>query len=290
MADNDLNRQITQVVLAAVNGGEVVATATVVSAPADATVPLGSKMLVRADGETISSLGDGDLRNAIVEECRDAIRQHLITTRHFTPDGQRLEHLSRAAITAQSYYSILIETFEPPATLLIVGGGHIGKSLAELGAMMGFSIAVADDRQEYCNPERFPEADHLLCGDLVEMLRGFRITSNTFVVLVSRGHKQDELSLREVVRSPARYVGMIGSKRRVTAVLQHLIAEGAPAEAVERVHTPIGLDIGAETPEEIAVSIMAEIILERRGGSGAQMSRLARVTERVTSNAPAETI
>jgi xanthine dehydrogenase accessory factor len=105
----------------------------------------------------------------------------------------------------------------------------------------------------------------------VESLRQFPIDSNTYVVLVSRGHKQDELALREVATSNAAYVGMIGSRRRVTAVLQHLAHDGLPQEAVERVRTPIGLDIGAETPEEIALSIIAEVIQARRGGSGRPM-------------------
>jgi xanthine dehydrogenase accessory factor len=117
-------------------------------------------------------------------------------------------------------------------------------------------------------------ADRVICGDLIEELSRLEIDANTYVVLVSRGHKQDELSLREVVRSDAAYVGMIGSRRRVGTVLTHLAREGYPREALERVHTPIGLDIGAETPEEIAVSVVAELIQVRRGGTGQKLSEL----------------
>ena len=119
-------------------------------------------------------------------------------------------------------------------------------------------------------------ADRVICGDFVDELQRFAIDSSTYIVMVSRGHKQDELALREVAASGAAYVGMIGSLRRVSTVLTHLAQEGVPREALERVHTPIGLDIGAETPEEIAVSVVAELVLVRRGGTGQKLSELRR--------------
>jgi len=142
--------------------------------------------------------------------------------------------------------------------------------------MCGFSIEIVDDRPEFANAERFPEADRITCGRFDEVLDGYPIDPNTYVVCVTRGHKHDETSLRLVAPTEAAYVGMIGSKRRVRAVLQHLIEDGIDPRAVERVHTPIGLDIGAETPEEIAVSIMAEIIRARRGGSAQSMREVNR--------------
>jgi xanthine dehydrogenase accessory factor len=123
----------------------------------------------------------------------------------------------------------------------------------------------------FANAERFPMADRVMAGDVGAHLDAFSIDSSTHVVMVSRGHKIDELALRHVVGRGAAYVGMIGSKRRVSTVLRHLAEEGYSVDALERVFTPIGLDIGAETPEEIAVSIMAEIVMVRRGGKGGQM-------------------
>jgi xanthine dehydrogenase accessory factor len=140
-----------------------------------------------------------------------------------------------------------------------------------MGAHAGFHVTVLDDREDYANAERFPMADHVICGDFATELDHMDIDGTTYIVLVTRGHKQDELGLRHVVGSRAGYVGMIGSRRRVAAVLQHLREEGVPEEQLARVHAPIGLDIGAETPEEIAVSIIAEIIAVRRGGSGGPM-------------------
>jgi xanthine dehydrogenase accessory factor len=141
--------------------------------------------------------------------------------------------------------------------------------------MCGFRITVVDDRSEYASEERFPEAEEILHGRFEEILRDYAIDADCYIVCVTRGHKHDEVSLREVVGRGAAYVGMIGSQRRVAAVLQHLREDGVPEADLEPVHTPIGLDIGAQTPEEIAVSIMAEIIQARRGGSGGPMRETA---------------
>ncbi len=270
-------RRITRAVLSALEGGAPVVTATVVRGPADTRgvlegPALGDRLLVRAGGSRLGSLGGGPLEEAVAKDCLAALSaspRRNAESHHYTPDGRLVHRLDEEAGGA---YHVMIELFEAPAQLLVVGGGHIGVSLAEMGAHIGFSVAVVDDRPEYANRERFPWADQVLCGDFVEVLRSFSVTPGTYIVLVTRGHKQDELSLRQVVTSPAAYVGMIGSKRRTATVLQHLADDGYPLGALERVHTPIGLDIGAETPEEIAVSILAEIIQMRRGGSGSRMS------------------
>jgi xanthine dehydrogenase accessory factor len=166
---------------------------------------------------------------------------------------------------------VYIERLEPPRELIVVGGGHIGRSLSFIGAHLGFSVTVIDDREAYANSDRFPESDRVICADFTDALNGLNFGPWSSVVVVTRGHKQDEIALSSVAASDAGYVGMIGSKRRVAAVLQHLAQEGIPVEHLERIHTPIGLDIGAETPEEIALSILAEIVKEQRGGTGKPM-------------------
>ncbi len=264
-----LAARITAEVLAAVEGGSPVLVVTVIAAPPEAASRLGAKMLVRADGASLGSLDSAALDAAVQAEATAAFRRRGVETHYFGPDGRRA---NRAAAAGGSGYQVMFELHERPATLLIIGGGHVGKALAVIGRVCGFSIEVVDDRPEFASAERFPEADRITCGRFDEVLSDYPIDASTYVVCVTRGHKHDETSLREVIASPAAYVGMIGSKRRVRAVLQHLVEEGVDPEAAERVHTPIGLDIGAETPEEIAVSIMAEIIQARRGGSGASMS------------------
>jgi len=246
--------------------------ATVIAAPPGTDI-VGSKMLVRPDGSSQGTLGERALDAAVKAEAPDAFRRHAVETLYLDLAGARTGRLDARE---DDSYQVMLEVHERPATLLIIGAGHVGKALATIGNMCGFSVEIVDDRPEYANAERFPEADRISSGRFDEVLDGYPIDANSYVVCVTRGHKHDETSLRLVAASPAAYVGMIGSKRRVGAVLQHLIDEGLDPAAVERVHTPIGLDIGAETPEEIAVSVMAEIIRVRRGGSARSMREVSR--------------
>ena len=270
---SDAQTQIAEEVVRAAQGGPAVAVATVIRAPQGASPAVGEKLLVRADGSRLGTLAA--LEEATAADAHAALTRlprTLVESIFYRADGARLHRVE----AGQDEFEVMIEVTERPATLLIVGGGHVGQSIATIGAHVGFSVAVLDDREAFANQERFPMADRVICGDFAEELRRFLIDANTYIVLVSRGHKQDELSLREVVSSEAAYVGMIGSRRRVGTVLTHLAREGLDRQALERVHTPIGLDIAAETPEEIAVSIIAEIVSVRRGGGGGKMSELRR--------------
>jgi xanthine dehydrogenase accessory factor len=269
---NDLAREISAEVLRAAREGPSVAVATVIVAPEGAVPGPGAKLLVRRDGSHLGSFGGADFEATLIEDCLAAMNEFPrspVQALYYRPDGPRIHRLE--AKGGADAYEVMVEVIEAPVALLIIGGGHIGLSLATIGAHVGFSVAVMDDREMYANAERFPMADYVKAGDFTEMIADFPIGTNTYVVMVSRGHKQDETALRAVVNRGAGYVGMIGSKRRVSTVLRHLAEEGLPIEALERVYTPIGFDIGAETPEEIAVSIMAEIIAVRRGGSGRPM-------------------
>ena len=286
--DADIAALIAREVVEATLGGPPRVVATLIRVSSDREDLLGAKMLLRPDGSRLGSLDGGLLEEAVAADGLSALtagQRRAVQALHYTVDGRRVHRLE-----AQPHagYQVMMEMAESLPVLLIVGAGHIGQSLAKIGAHVGFSVAVLDDRPDYANRERFPDAHQVLCADLVDSLRSFPITPNTSIVLVSRGHKQDELSLREVVTSEAGYVGMIGSRRRVSAVLQHLANEGFPIEALEGVRTPIGLDIGAETPEEIAVSIIAEIIQARRGGSRRPMSaqRRAKIRSRASGRAP----
>jgi xanthine dehydrogenase accessory factor len=260
-------------IIAAQDGGAPLLLATVIASPEGGAVRIGAKMLVRADGSTLGALDGGALDAAVKAEAQDAFRRHGVQTVHFSPRGERLARLEAEGRDA---YQVMLEVHEGRPALLIAGGGHVGKALSLIADMCGFAVTVVDDRPEYASKERFPEAERVVRGRFEEALRELPVDSNTYVVCVTRGHRHDEVSLRQVVGRPAAYIGMIGSRRRVGAVLQHLVDEGFDPEAVSRVHTPIGLDIGAETPEEIAVSIMAEIIRVRRGGSGSPMREVKR--------------
>lgn len=284
--------EISREVMAALAGGPPVLVATVIAAPEAAAALTGRKMLVRADDSGLGALDGAALDAAVRAEAPDAFRRHGVDTIYVAPDGRRL---SRQKAQEGPHFQVMLEVHERPATLVVVGGGHVGKALSVIGDLCGFSVTVIDDRPEYANAERFPEAERIIRGRFDEVLRDLPVDRSTYIVCVTRGHKHDETSLRQVAGKPAAYIGMIGSRRRVSAVLQHLVEEGADPEAVARVHTPIGLDIGAETPEEIAVAIMAEVIQVRRaqtggrlaGGSGRALREMKRARKGV---APAERV
>jgi xanthine dehydrogenase accessory factor len=267
-SDPALTASINEEVSGALEGGAPVLVATVVATHEGSVVRVGAKMMLRRDGSRLGALGDAVLEGAVEREAEVVFRRHAVDTLAFGIDGAVLTRPEARRVPA---VQVLMEVHERPATLLVIGGGHIGKALATMGEMCGFSVEIVDDRPEYANAERFPEADRITQGRFDEVLADYPIDDNTYVVCVTRGHKHDEVSLKAVVGSRAAYVGMIGSRRRVAAVLQHLLEDGADSEAVGRVHSPIGLDIGAETPAEIAVSIMAEIIMDRRGGTAMPM-------------------
>lgn len=168
---------------------------------------------------------------------------------------------------------ILIEVSRPPLELVICGGGHVGRAVAAAGRLLDFCVTVIDDRAEFASRERFQDPQiRLIANDFISALREIKITPASHVVIVTRGHRHDELCLREVIERPARYIGMIGSRRRTTTIREHLKHQGVAVELLREISAPIGLDIGALTPEEIATAILAEIILVRRGGTGQRKS------------------
>ncbi len=180
------------------------------------------------------------------------------------------------------YEDMHLELHAPPAELVIVGAGHIARPLARAGHLLGFRVVVADDRVGYATRERFPEATRVVQVDFRDPFEAIPLARHSHVVLVTRGHRYDYECLRRILRADLRpaYVGMIGSRRRVRATLEALRREGIPRERLAGLHAPIGLDIGAETPEEIAVSVAAELVLASRGGTGRPLGEVERVLER----------
>jgi len=256
--------ELTRRIVEAAEGGEPVLVAVLIEPGPRAELVPGARLVVSRSGERLGSLGDPSLDELVAAYAPDAFERHAAES-VYVGDGE----LSRRTIPGAT--CIYVEVVEPKPTFLIVGAGHIGRALAKLADFLDFHVAVIDDREEFADPQLIPEADEVICAPYDEALDRYPIGPNTYVVLVTRGHKHDELSLRHVVGRGAAYVGMIGSKRRTSAVLEHLLQDGFPLEELARVRTPIGLDIGAETPEEIAVSIMAEVIMLRRGGKGGPM-------------------
>ena len=150
---------------------------------------------------------------------------------------------------------------------MIVGAGHVGQKMAELAAAVDFDVWVVDDREEYCNAERFPAAKRLIVGPIDQVLSGLEIDPDTYCLIVTRGHNHDEEALYHLAETPARYVGMIGSRRKIKMIFEDLLRERISPEALRRVHAPLGFDIGSQTVPEIAISIVAELIAHRNLGA-----------------------
>ncbi len=264
---------IVEAIEAALAGGSAVAVATVIDA-GEQGVELGGKLLVRRDRSAVGGIGGGPIEEAVHDAARGVLdeRPRLeAQTIYVAAEGGAVARRSQAR---PGDARVMIEVHEAPAQLLIVGGGHVGLALATIGDILGFRVTVVDDRPEFANAERFPMAEQAIAGQPGEVLDGIEVNERTYAVLVSRGHTLDQEGLRHLVGRGAAYVGMIGSRRRTGTVLQHLADEGFPVEDLEAVYTPIGLDIGAETPEEIAMAILAEMVMERRSGTGQQMREL----------------
>jgi xanthine dehydrogenase accessory factor len=175
-----------------------------------------------------------------------------------------------------------VEVRRPIPDLVIVGAGHIALPMARMGSELGFRVWVIDDRPDFASRERFPTAHRVVRADFSDPFAEVPIHGGSHILLVTRGHKYDYDCLVKVLRDPARpaYIGMIGSRRRVRATFLQLLDDGVAKERLADIHAPVGLDIGAETPEEIAVAVAAELVKVRRGGTGASLRELERVTER----------
>ena len=191
----------------------------------------------------------------------------------FTPDQQ--PYILDSCSPIPQLENALVEQIDPPPTLLIIGAGHIGEQLAKFAHLIGFEIAIQDDRIEFANPERFPQANLILNQPINSIINSFAAFSQLYVALVTRGYTYDLEALQILLNRAitCKYIGMIGSEKRVKFVYQKLQEMGVSPELFSNIHAPIGLEIGALTPEEIAVSICAELILVRRGGTGKSMSQ-----------------
>ncbi len=245
--------------------------ATVVDRGEDDLVQSGAKCLVRDGRIQAGTIQHEGLQAAILKEAKTRLKEErskLVSLDLPSPGGK-----------VEVYFDVMLS----PPKLIVLGAGHIAVPLAKFAKQLDFYVTVIDDRILFANRERFPDVDEVTVGDMAETLKGISITPSTYIVLITRGHKYDEPCLREIIHSPAKYIGMIGSKRRVKACFHRFKEEEKIAEEIiERVYAPIGLDLHAETPEEIAVAIIAEIIQVRRGGKGGSMTA-SRKEESLTS-------
>lgn len=257
-------KSITKLIEQLLERGEIALVVTKVSGPGS----IGSKLLIQKDGATAGSLGDAALDSIVVGQAARFLSSH---------DGTRMFSVSDFApdFPSARETSLLFERLEPAPRLVVCGAGHVGASLARLAAFAGYQTTLIDDRAEFLKREQFPEKqiDLVVTDDWRSAVRdAVGNGRGVSVAVVTRGHNEDELCMQAVVHGNPDYVGLIGSKRRTSIVIERLREAGIPDEQLRNIHAPIGLDIGAVTPEEVALAILAEIVAERRGATGASLS------------------
>jgi len=252
----------------AIRAGQDVALATVISADGSTPRGSGSKMLVYPDGRIEGTVGGGKLEAACLQEARAALAagRNKKVAYSLTPDGLGME--------CSGKNEIFIEVFVGRIRLFVLGAGHVGQKIAELATVAGIPYAVADDRSEFANRERFPKASAVHVESPDAALRAARVDEKTYVVIVTRGHLLDKECLEAALKTKAAYIGMIGSKSKVPVVISQLNKKGIHPEKDPRVYAPVGLDISGKSPGEIAVSVMAEILKVSYGRSGKHLRDL----------------
>lgn len=244
--------QVYEAALEALRQGEPPAVVTVIEARGSTPRGAGAKMLVHADGRTVGTVGGGDVETCAIEEARAALAE------------ARPREVRCRARDEGGEMRFFIEVLTPRPTLLILGAGHVGQAVAELGDFLSYRVGVVDEREGLITPERFPWADLRLVGDFARQVAKFPLNEQTYVVIVTPHQNEDEGIMAALADRPVAYVGMIGSSRRTARTFERAREVGVPEGLLERIHTPIGLDIGAETPREIAFSILAEVIAVQR--------------------------
>ncbi len=257
-----MNEEIFRAVLRALEQGEDAALVTIVRTGGSTPQRVGAKMLVYADGRTIGTIGGGCYESDAVLKAREALKSRKTQLARYELSDDLAEE---SGLICGGQMDVYIEPLEPAAHLYIAGAGHVSNDLSRFASHAGFQVHVIDDRERFANRDRFPDAAEVIVDTIADALAGIKWPPNSFLVVVTRGHRYDLDALRAVAGREFRYVGMIGSRAKVKRVFDELVGTGCPADWLQKVHAPIGLDIGAVTPAEIAVSILAELVAVRRG-------------------------
>ena len=220
-----------------------------------------AKMLVRDDGSIAGTIGGGCVEAEVWQAAREVMEEEKPRSLTFNLNN---DPKYDTGLICGGTLEIFIEPVLPPALLYIFGAGHVAYNLYKVATVAGFDVTVVDDRESYANRERFPDAREIIAADFDEVTQQLRLPESSYIVIVTRGHRDDMRLLRWAVNLNARYLGMIGSRRKTISIYKELEKEGIPAARFAHVHAPVGLEIGAVTPEEIAVAIVAEMIAVRR--------------------------
>jgi len=241
------------------------ALATIIGTKGSTPREMGAKMLIHEDGKILGSVGGGCMEAEVWQEAMKAIAEDKPRTVHFDLTGREAVE---SGMICGGVMDIYIEPIVPTPKLFIFGGGHISLFVAKMSKMVGFEVVVIDDRPQFANKDRFPEAEEVIAEEFPLAFPKLKVNRSSYLVIVTRGHAYDQEVLEWAVNTEVKYIGMIGSRKKIQTVYANLEEKGIAREKLQGVHAPIGLDIGAVTPEEIAVSIVAEMVKIRRGTKG----------------------
>jgi len=257
-----MNQEVFAAVADALERGEPAALVTIVSTTGSTPQRVGAKMLVFGDGRMVGTIGGGCYENDAFGKAREAILHRRPQLVHYELSD---DFAQETGLICGGQMDVYIEPIEPSPELFVVGAGHVGFHLANLAHEVGFRVHVVDDREKFANRERFPNAAEVIAEDIPAWIARAELPAHAYVVIVTRGHTNDLEALRALAPRDLRYLGLIGSRAKVARIYDELLASAMPAEMLRQVHAPIGLDIGAVTPQEIAVSILAELIAVKHG-------------------------
>ena len=249
-------------------GGEPVALASLVKTTPDIDSKLGGKLLIRSDGSVEGTLGADNLNS-------EAIKYGI----------ELMAYGNSKYVKSETGAEYFVEGYTTPPRIILCGGGHVSRAIYTFAVNLGFNLTVIDDREEFANKTRFPLANVVVAESSAEGFRSIEINKNTFIVIATRGHRYDHVSLEAALNTSASYIGLLGSKRKTILIYEELLSKGVSIDRIKDVRAPIGLDINARTPEEIAISIMAEILMIRNGGGGNEMKLDSNLLEKTSDKA-----
>jgi xanthine dehydrogenase accessory factor len=257
-----VNQEVFAALAEALARGEEVALVTITGATGSTPQRVGAKMLVYADGRMVGTIGGGCYEDDAFWKAREAIKaRRPVSLKYELSD----DFAEESGLICGGQMEVFIEPVEPSPDVYIFGAGHVGHSLARMAHDAGFRVHVIDDREKFAAVDRFPAAVDVIVDDIPAWLASHQLPRTAYAVIVTRGHRHDLDALRALAPADVRYVGLIGSRAKVKRIYDALRDEGVAAETLRKVHAPIGLDIGAVTPQEIAVSILAELIAVKHG-------------------------
>jgi len=255
-------REIYQEIANIISRGERAVLATVLTVEGSAPRGSGAKMLIKQDGTSLGSVGGGDLEEQVRKKAGEIMNTGQQDILHFDLSGKSAD----TTMICGGETDVLLEPIQPLETLYIFGAGHISKSTSAIAKMLGFHVVVIDPRPDYNNRENFPNADALIVADFKKAFTHLQVNGNGYIVICTTGHVHDADCLQFAVGTHAKYIGMIGSKKKVKETKERLMQNGIAAERLDQVYAPIGLEIEAETPEEISISILSQIVKVKRTG------------------------